>query len=102
MRVLVSQHPGSGADTRGAPVLEYERLPKHRQSPGADLLSQVLSGDDPLDDIEGLGLGNLFVLAGLDTVTSPGRQSRVAMPISFHSKQKIAEIISCNLRPGRS
>jgi cytochrome P450 len=30
-----------------------EAVTKHRQSPGADLLSQVLSGDDPLVDPEG-------------------------------------------------
>jgi cytochrome P450 len=33
-------------------------------------LSQVLRGDEALNDAEALGLGYTFVLAGLDTVTS--------------------------------
>lgn len=46
-----------------------------RQNPGNDLLSNLLKGDssvdlEPLDDGEALGLGFLFVLAGLDTVTA--------------------------------
>lgn len=47
-----------------------EAIAKHRADPGADLLSNVLTGDDPLDDAEAIGLAFLFVLAGLDTVTS--------------------------------
>jgi cytochrome P450 len=33
-------------------------------------LSQLLTGDEPLDDAEAIGLSYLFVLAGLDTVTA--------------------------------
>ena len=64
--------PGEVDLTPAVELFTYisEAVTKHRQSPGADLLSQVLSGDDPLDDLEGVGLGYLFVLAGLDTVTS--------------------------------
>lgn len=47
-----------------------EAVNKHKQNPGRDILSQVLTGEDPLDDAEAIGLGYLFVLAGLDTVTS--------------------------------
>ena len=47
-----------------------EAIALHRQHPGADILSQVLLGDDPLTDGEALGLSYVFVLAGLDTVTS--------------------------------
>jgi cytochrome P450 len=47
-----------------------EAIAAHRQNPGADILSQLLVGDDPLDDDEALGLSYVFVLAGLDTVTS--------------------------------
>jgi cytochrome P450 len=47
-----------------------EAIAAHRENPGADILSQVLLGDDPLDDGEALGLSYVFVLAGLDTVTS--------------------------------
>jgi cytochrome P450 len=47
-----------------------EAITERRQNPGRDILSQVLTGDDPLDDAEAIGLSYLFVLAGLDTVTS--------------------------------
>jgi cytochrome P450 len=62
-----------GADL--TPALELvtyvsEAINERRQNPGNDLLSQVLTGDDPLDDAEAIGLSFLFVLAGLDTVTS--------------------------------
>jgi cytochrome P450 len=62
-----------GADL--TPALELtaylvEAIAAHRQHPGADILSQVLLGSDPLDDGEALGLSFVFVLAGLDTVTS--------------------------------
>lgn len=47
-----------------------DAIAAHRRHPGTDILSQVLLGDDPLDDSEALGLSYVFVLAGLDTVTS--------------------------------
>jgi cytochrome P450 len=47
-----------------------EAIAAHRQNPGADILSQLLTGDDPLNDEEALGLSYVFVLAGLDTVTA--------------------------------
>jgi cytochrome P450 len=47
-----------------------DAITRHRANPGRDILSQVLTGDDPLDDGEAIGLSFLFVLAGLDTVTS--------------------------------
>ncbi len=43
---------------------------ERRANPGPDILSQVLSGHEPLDDAEAIGLSYLFVLAGLDTVTA--------------------------------
>lgn len=46
-----------------------EAINERRSHPGPDILSQVLTGDDPLDDAEAIGLSYLFVLAGLDTVT---------------------------------
>ncbi|WP_179967816.1 cytochrome P450 [Mycolicibacterium monacense] len=62
-----------GADL--TPALELfayltEAINARRADPGPDVLSQVLTGDDPLDDAEAIGLSYLFVLAGLDTVTS--------------------------------
>ncbi len=47
-----------------------EAVATHRENPGADVLSQVLVGEDPLTDDEALGMAFFFVLAGLDTVTS--------------------------------
>lgn len=62
-----------GADL--TPALELfayltEAITEHRANPGPDILSQLLTGEDPLDDTEAIGLSFLFVLAGLDTVTS--------------------------------
>ncbi|MBM7368842.1 cytochrome P450 [Gordonia hydrophobica] len=49
-----------------------EHIERKRANPGDDMLSDILSlsGDDAWDDAEVLGLGFLFVLAGLDTVTA--------------------------------
>ena len=47
-----------------------EAINERRGSDGKDVLSQVLNGEEPLDDAEALGLSFLFVLAGLDTVTA--------------------------------
>ena len=62
-----------GADlTPALELVSYvsEAINERRQNPGNDLLSKVLTGEDPLDDAEAIGLSFLFVLAGLDTVTS--------------------------------
>lgn len=47
-----------------------EAINDRRANPGPDILSQLLSGEEPLDDAEVMGLSFLFVLAGLDTVTA--------------------------------
>lgn len=62
-----------GADL--TPALELfayltEAINERRGKAGRDILSQVLNGDEPLDDAEAIGLSYLFVLAGLDTVTA--------------------------------
>lgn len=72
--IALSELPSmEGADL--TPALELvayvsEAINHRRQNPGDDLLSNVLTGEDPLDDAEAIGLSFLFVLAGLDTVTS--------------------------------
>ncbi|MCV7278896.1 cytochrome P450 [Mycolicibacterium flavescens] len=72
--IALSELPSmEGADL--TPALELvtyvsEAINERRANPGDDLLSKVLTGDDPLDDAEAIGLSFLFVLAGLDTVTS--------------------------------
>jgi cytochrome P450 len=62
-----------GADL--GPALELaayitEAIQRARADPGGNILSALLHGEDALDDGEAIGLGFLFVLAGLDTVTS--------------------------------
>jgi cytochrome P450 len=62
-----------GADlTPAMELLAYvsQAINERRANPGPDILSQVLTGEDPLDDTEAMGLSFLFVLAGLDTVTA--------------------------------
>jgi cytochrome P450 len=72
--IALSELPSmDGADL--TPALELVAylsgaINERRQNPGDDLLSRVLTGEDPLDDAEAIGLSFLFVLAGLDTVTS--------------------------------
>jgi cytochrome P450 len=47
-----------------------EAVQTQRQRPRDGILSQLLRGDEPLTDTEAIGLSLVFVLAGLDTVTS--------------------------------
>jgi cytochrome P450 len=71
-----------GADL--APALELfgyltEAIAAKRADPGDDILSALLTGEDALDDGEAIGLGYLFVLAGLDTVTSAMASALLAL-----------------------
>lgn len=72
--IALAESPSlDGVDlTPAMELLAYltEAVNERRANPGPDILSQVLSGDDPLDDAEVMGLSFLFVLAGLDTVTA--------------------------------
>ncbi|MGV0792729.1 cytochrome P450 [Mycolicibacterium sp. XJ1819] len=47
-----------------------EVISERRATPGDDVISQLLTGHDALDDTEAIGLTFLFVVAGLDTVTA--------------------------------
>ncbi|UXA12704.1 cytochrome P450 [Mycobacterium sp. SMC-8] len=47
-----------------------EAVAGQRENPREGILSQLLHGDEPLTDNEAVGLSLVFVLAGLDTVTS--------------------------------
>lgn len=47
-----------------------EAVAGQRDQPSDGVLSHLLHGDDPLTDDEAVGLSLVFVLAGLDTVTS--------------------------------
>jgi cytochrome P450 len=72
--IAISEAP-SLEDADLTPALELvtyltEAISERRANPGPDILSQLLNGDEPLDDAEIMGLSFLFVLAGLDTVTA--------------------------------
>lgn len=45
-------------------------IQQRRQSPGSDMLSQVMTGPGSLNDLELLGMSHLLVLSGLDTVAA--------------------------------
>ena len=73
-----------GADL--TPALELfgyltEAIQQKRSHPDQDILSELLSGEDALDDAEALGIGFLFVLAGLDTVTSAMGSALLALAL---------------------
>jgi cytochrome P450 len=72
--IAISEAP-SLEDADLTPALELvaylaEAINARRADPGPDILSQLLTGAEPLDDAEVMGLSFLFVLAGLDTVTA--------------------------------
>lgn len=72
--IAISEAP-SLEDADLTPALELvtyltEAINARRADPGPDILSQLLTGEEPLDDAEAMGLSFLFVLAGLDTVTA--------------------------------
>jgi cytochrome P450 len=73
--VIAISEAASLEDADLTPALELltyltDAINAHRADPGPDILSQLLTGDEPLDDAEAMGLSFLFVLAGLDTVTA--------------------------------
>jgi cytochrome P450 len=47
-----------------------ETIAARRKEPGEDILSQLVTGEEALNDQDAIGLSFLFVLAGLDTVTA--------------------------------
>src|SRR5690606_10986419 len=47
-----------------------EAVARQRQTPRPGILSDLLHAEEPLTDDEAVGLSMVFVLAGLDTVTS--------------------------------
>jgi cytochrome P450 len=53
-------------------LMEYllNAIQERRESPGPDMLSQVMTGPGDFTDIELLGMSHLLILAGLDTVTA--------------------------------
>jgi hypothetical protein len=57
---------------QGFRLLEYlaDVIQQRRQSPGSDMLSQVMASEGNFTDLELLGMSHLLILAGLDTVTA--------------------------------
>ena len=56
----------------GHELLEYftDAIQERRQNPGSDLLSQVMTGPGDLSDLELLGMTQLLIVSGLDTVAA--------------------------------
>ncbi len=56
----------------GHELLVYfsDAIQQRRQNPGSDLLSQVMTGPGDLSDLELLGMTQLLVVSGLDTVAA--------------------------------
>ncbi|MEV3900932.1 cytochrome P450 [Mycobacterium sp. NPDC050551] len=70
--ISLDSDPDPAALVPAAELLQYlsDAVTSHRDDPGDDMLSRLLTGDDALTDHEALGLAFVLVLAGLDTVTS--------------------------------
>ena len=68
----LTTNPDSVDLTPAAELFEYlcDAVHTQRQTPRAGILSELLHGDEPLTDNEAIGLSLVFILAGLDTVTS--------------------------------
>jgi cytochrome P450 len=56
----------------GYELLAYfiDAIQQRRQSPGSDMLSQVMTSEGELSDLELLGMSHLLILSGLDTVAA--------------------------------
>lgn len=70
--VSLTTDPAGEDLTPAAELYTYltEAVQEQRQHRGEGILSELLHGDEPLTDAEAVGLSLVFVLAGLDTVTS--------------------------------
>jgi cytochrome P450 len=70
--LALERDPEAADLTPAAQLFAYlsETVETQRQHAREGVLSEILHGDDPLTDAEAIGLSLVFVLAGLDTVTS--------------------------------
>ncbi|MGI9164683.1 MAG: cytochrome P450 [Mycobacterium sp.] len=66
-----------------------EAIVGKRADPSDDILSALLTGEDALDDAEAIGLCYLFVLAGLDTVTSAIASALLALARDPQLRQRL-------------
>ena len=85
--------PDSADVAAAAEMFQYlaAAVDSHRQHPGDDILSHLLTGDDPLTDDEALGLAVVLVLAGLDTVTAAIGAALAQLAQDGHLQQRLRE-----------
>ncbi|MCV7349610.1 cytochrome P450 [Mycobacterium parmense] len=71
-RVIAWKDAAVAGKPEGNELLTYfaDAIQQRRQTPGSDLLSQVMTGPGDLSDIELLGMSHLLILSGLDTVAA--------------------------------
>ena len=69
-RVIAWKDAAVDGKPEGYDLLAYftHAIQQRRQSPGLDMLSQVMTGPGDLTDLELLGMSHLLILSGLDTV----------------------------------
>ncbi len=71
-RVIAWKDAAVAGKPEGQELLTYfaEAIRRRRQSPGCDLLSQIMNGPGNLSDLELLGMSHLLILSGVDTVAA--------------------------------
>jgi cytochrome P450 len=71
-RVIDWKDAAVAGKPEGYALLAYfvDAIQQRRQSPGSDMLSQVMTGPGDLTDLELLGMSHLLMLSGLDTVAA--------------------------------
>jgi cytochrome P450 len=71
-RVIAWKDAAVDGSPEGNELLAYftDVIRQRRQSPGSDLLSDVMTGPGDLTDLELLGMSHLLILSGLDTVAA--------------------------------
>jgi cytochrome P450 len=71
-RVIAWKDAAVAGKAEGDELLTYfiDAIQQRRQSPGSDMLSQVMTGEGDLSDLELLGMSHLLILSGLDTVAA--------------------------------
>ncbi|BBZ52926.1 hypothetical protein MHEI_46430 [Mycobacterium heidelbergense] len=71
-RVIAWKDAAVDGKPEGNALLAYfaDAIQRRRQSPGPDMLSQVMADPGDLSDLELLGMSHLLILSGLDTVAA--------------------------------
>lgn len=71
-RVIAWKDAAVDGSPEGNELLRYftDVIRQRRESPGSDMLSEVMTGPGDLTDLELLGMSHLLILSGLDTVAA--------------------------------